>query len=68
MREKNQYFAIISKSHKLIWGKLYNFILLELEMTDLWQVAGKQSLKYASPRDDLNEPYKVSLMYFVTKD
>ena len=45
---------------------MHDSILLEFEVADLLLVAGKQRLKYANLHNDFNEPFEISLMYFVT--
>ena len=61
MPSKNIYFS------QTCSGKLHDSILLESELTDLWLMAGKQRLKYASLRNDFNEPFDMSLMCFVAR-
>ena len=65
--KKNQYLPTTSTSHKLARGKLNDSILLEFELTGLWLVLGKRRLKYASLRNDFNEPFEIWIIYFVTK-
>ena len=62
---------ITSQQHlthaKLFWGKLHHPVWLEFELAGLLLVAGKQRLNYASLSNDFNEPFEMSLMYFVSR-
>ena len=49
-REKNQDLPTTSTFHKLVRGKLHHSILIEFELSDL---------KYASLRNDFNEPFEI---------